>query len=400
MFTLSQYLRTIADPDGLLRTLDGLEPQRDESARPLYRTGNSAAIFRVSYRGRDCALRCWFRPPATARLRLLYGERLREREVFVYHTPERGEWVDAALCDWIEGPTLHEAATTAARARDTERLRHLSRTFDAWAARTVADEEAWGDLKPENLVVDAGGGIRPIDFDARFLPAFAGEPSPELGTAAYQHPARTIDDFDARIDDYPAAAISTALAMLALDPSSIDRYGDRDGLLLAPELGEEDAARREALARFERQGDAPHYRIARLLASPSPRLTGLAGLLEAAAEERPEESPKEGPEEGPEKRPRTTDGGAAPELFVRAGLWGFRAGGRTVVEPLYDCAFDFTEGLAAVRLGAAWHYIDTAGRVRLRCPEYDAVKPFRDGRAEVRRDGRRLTIDREGKISE
>lgn len=325
MFTLRQYLLTLWQPHGLMRTLDTLEPLRDRTGRPLFAAGNSAAVFRVKYRGRDCALRCWFRPRSTERLRALYGDRLRERELFVYHTAERGEWVDAALCDWIEGPTLHRAACDAARQRDTERLHGLSRAFDAWAARAVADEEAWGDLKPENLIVDGSGAIRPIDFDARFLPAFAGERSPELGTA--------------------------------------------------------DPARREALALFERLGDAAHYRIARLLASPGLRLPDLPTLLRCAV-----------------APPAPAD--EAPELFARDGLWGYRRGAETAIDPLYDCAFDFTEGLAAVRLGAAWHYIDTAGRTRLHCPGCEAVKPFRGGRAEVRRDGRCLAIDREGNISE
>ncbi len=419
MFTLRQYLDTLTEPDGLLRDLHGVEIRRDPAGRPRFVAGNSAAIFRVRYAGRECALRCWYRPQPTARLRALYGDELREKGLFVYRTPRSGEWVDVALCDWIEGPTLHEAATGAALRRDTGQLRRLSRAFDAWAASTVADDEAWGDLKPENLIVDTRGAIRPIDRDARFRPAFAGERSPELGTAAYQHPARTIDDFDARLDDYPAAAISATLAALALDPRLLDRYGTRDGLLLDPSLGSGDPARREALALFERQGDAPHYRIARLLASPTLRLPGLAALLEEAAREE-EATPKAAPAGSPDagkgqqgpatakepvaEKPTAHQAPASaeepPELFVEAGLWGFRSGGRTVVSPLYDCAFDFTEGLAAVRLGATWHYIDPSGRTRISCPGCEAVKPFRGGQAEVRRDGRRFTIGREGKISE
>ena len=94
-----------------------------------------------------------------------------------------------------------------------------------------------------------------------------------------------------------------------------------------------------------------------------------------------------------------TDGAVAEaaELFVENGLWGYRTPEQVVVPPLYDCGFDFTEGLAAVRLGATWHYIDGAGRTRISCPGYEAVKPFRNGRAPVVRGGRRLEIDREGR---
>ena len=65
------------------------------------------------------------------------------------------------------------------------------------AAALTADDWAHGDLKPENIVADNRGRLHLIDFDAMFLPAFAGRHSPELGTAAFQHPARTVRDFDA-----------------------------------------------------------------------------------------------------------------------------------------------------------------------------------------------------------
>ena len=91
------------------------------------------------------------------------------------------------------------------------------------------------------------------------------------------------------------------------------------------------------------------------------------------------------------------DGGAvSPELFVGNGQWGYRTPERIVIPPLYDCGFDFTEGLAAVRVGQAWHYIDIEGRTRIRCAGYEAVKPFRNGRAEVIRDGRRLKSTAQG----
>jgi len=275
------------------------------------------------------------------------------------------------------------------------------------------------------------------------LPAFAGEASPELGTAAFQHPARTIRDFNASLDDYPAALISTALHALALDPALYVRYPDADGLLFSPQQIRTDEALREAIALFEGEGLAVQYRIARLLYAPTPRLFGLPELLACAARAG---GPPSGGNEGAETTGNTcgdksggTDGvtgrdlvrntgrgtdkrlggktggesfadmgGGArndgtetfPELFVGNGLWGYRTPEQIVIPPLYDCGFDFTEGLAAVRLGKTWHYIDTEGHTRIRCPGCEAVKPFRNGRAEVIRDGRRLEIDRAGREQE
>ena len=53
-----------------------------------------------------------------------------------------------------------------------------------------------------------------------------------------------------------------------------------------------------------------------------------------------------------------------PQNRAHRGLHDLRveAVGDVYKRQLYDCGFDFTEGLAAVRLGATWHYIDGAGR--------------------------------------
>lgn len=468
VFTLRQYLTTLADTHGLTRTLGEIEVCRDGKGRICYSAGNSAVVFRIRCEGRVRSLRCYMHHPR--HLAEIYGEKLLPQELFIYTSPAGGVWVDVVLSDWIEGVTLHEAVAAAAEAGDTARLRRFAAAFDRMAAALTADDWAHGDLKPENIVADNRGRLHLIDFDAMFLPAFAGRHSPELGTAAFQHPARTVRDFDASLDDYPAALISTALHALALDPTLYARYSDADGLLFTPQKIGTDAALCEVLALFERRGLAAQYRIARLLRSPSLRLPGLPQLLALAAETT-ETDERTGPEEtknavntattgttgagetagstgpkramgaeetaggnsGPTDAPADssadgsadgttedptedlagdsadgttgaptedpTDGTVAEgtELFVENGLWGYRTPEQVVVPPLYDCGFDFTEGLAAVRLGATWHYIDGAGRTRISCPGCEAVKPFRNGRAPVVRGGRRLEIDREGR---
>lgn len=396
MYTLRQYLTTLSDTRGLTRTLGEIDLCRDAQGRPLCTAGNSAAVFRIRLGGRIRTLRCFLRE--MRHLREIYGDRLLEKELFLFDTPDSGSWADVVLGDWIEGETLQTVLTAAAGTGDRPRLAALAADFDRLAAQLTADDRAHGDLKPENIIVGADGTLHLIDLDAMFLPAFAGERSSELGTAAYQHPARTADDFDDRLDDYPAALISTALHALALDPTFYDRYAEGDGLLFQPHAIPGDAAYREVLTLFCRRGMAVQYRIAGLLTAPAPHLFGLPDLFARAAAEQvaaasaPEETaPKEtAPKE-------IASGEATPELFVENGRWGYRTPQRIVVPPLYDCGFDFSEGLAAVQLGPAWHYIDTAGRTVLCCPDYDAVKPFRSGRAQVSCAGRRMEIDRSGR---
>ena len=416
MFSLRQYLTTLSDPCGLTRTLGDVEVCRDEAGRMCFSVGNSAAVFRIRHEGRIRSLRGYFRPQR--HLREIYGERLLEKELFLYTSPEEGVWVDVVIGEWIEGESLHDAIARAATDRDTQRLTFLSRAFDRLAAVLVADDRAHGDLKPENILVDRTGALHPIDFDAAYLPCFAGERSPELGTAAYQHPGRTAEDFNARIDDYPAALISTALHALSVAPELWERYGDPDTLLYDPRKIAADRALQESLSRFEALGMAVEYRIAQLLYAPRPELFGLPALLSEAvrragrAEKKEREAaapaaktaaqPAEAAETAAEAEAAKVTAAEAteaemPELFVEQGRWGYRTAREVVVPPLYDNGFDFTEGLAAVLLGRTWHFIDPEGNTRLSCPGCESVKPFRNGRARIVRGGIRREIDPEGR---
>lgn len=377
---LSQYIASLTNSDGLCRTLPDLEVCRDENGRPIFHTGNSAVVFKVRTGDRYLRLKCYTRP-VSADLEAIYGRRFLRGELFVFQGPASGVWTDVVADEWIEGRTLDETVRSAAEAGDQEALKALSARFDALAAEMLADDRAHGDLKPENIIVDREGRLLLIDFDAAFLPAFAGSRSPELGTEAYRHPQRTSETFDARLDDYPAVLISSALAALALDPALLASFPDADGLLFDP--AEAVAGRSEALRRtldlFAATGDALHYRIARLMTWPLPAVPDAACLFAAT-----------------QRQSVPTD--EVPRLFEQNGLWGYRTPRGEVTPALYDCGFEYSEGLAAVRIGRSWHYIDTAGKTVLDASAYEAVKPFRGGEAVVLKQGRRLRIDRSGRL--
>ena len=171
--------------------------------------------------------------------------------------------------------TLDRAAANG----DKPLVARLAAAFDTLAARLLPAQWAHGDLKPDNLIWD-GQRLRPIDFDAMFLPEFRGRRSPELGTRAFQHPARTEADFDASLDDYPAALIATVLHAAAHDPSLLVRY-PAEGLVLDPSAVIEgrSEAYREMLDAFARRGDAVGYRTAQLLRSPVAKLPQAASLF-------------------------------------------------------------------------------------------------------------------------
>ncbi|MDE6070914.1 MAG: protein kinase, partial [Alistipes sp.] len=162
MYSLRQYLSALDDPHGLTRTLGEATLCRDEQGRALYTAGNSAAVFRIRHEGKVHALRCYFRP--MRHLAEIYGERFLPQELYLHTDPDRGEWVDVVLNDWIEGETLHTVVEQAAIRKDTERLARLSAAFDRLALALVSDDRAHGDLKPENIIVATDGRRRGCSY--------------------------------------------------------------------------------------------------------------------------------------------------------------------------------------------------------------------------------------------
>lgn len=372
LFTIAQYLESVLNAHGLTRTLGEIDVCRNADGQPLYYTGNSSIVFRLHSEKGDRMLKCYTRPHRN--LEKIYGARLRPSELFLYTSSSEGVWTDVVVDEWIEGESLSNVFHRAVADRDRTLLGKTAEAFDLLAARLLPAAWAHGDLKPDNLIWN-GSELRMIDFDAVFLPEFHGQQSPELGTKAFQHPSRTRNDFNASLDDYPAALIATALHAAACDPSLAARYADTDGMLLDPAeiLAGQSSAYYGILDLFARCGDAIGYRTAQLLASPTLRIPQAATLF--AWRIRPLRKPAE-----------------TPELDVADGRWGFRIGSCFVIPPVWDNGFDFSEEVAAVALGGRWHFIDTAGCVVLNCPPCDAVKPFRNGVAELLRNGVREKI--------
>ena len=78
--------------------------------------------------------------------------------------------------------------------------------------------------------------------------------------------------------------------------------------------------------------------------------------------------------------------------------WGYiNIEGKVVVEPKYDQARDFSEGIGAVALGGRYGLVDRDGR-EIVAPKFDMIGYFHNGMADVELAKRYGYIDREGKI--
>src|SRR6266699_982332 len=71
--------------------------------------------------------------------------------------------------------------------------------------------------------------------------------------------------------------------------------------------------------------------------------------------------------------------------------------GRIVIPPQFDEAGSFSDGLAAVRIGARFGYIDKQGKIVIN-PQFSSAGSFSGGLAVVGIDGKWGYIDKQGKF--
>lgn len=273
--------QALRQPDGLFRTLG--EPQlcTDLFERPIVLAGSNAIVAQVELDGRHMRLKC-YTTPAPEHFDRIYGKRLHRRELMLPRADVAP--LDVLAEEWIEGAPLDSVARKACLRGDANLLKTLSTHFDRMAAAMLADDCAHGDLKPENIIVGTDGALHAIDWDAAFLPAFRGMRSYESGTPAYRHPARTAELFNERLDDFPAAIISTSLAALARDPLLYAHAASQESLLLDAEAILDRTPLYHCVIRmFEDCGDTAHAAIARTAAAPTPEIPELIPLFASLA---------------------------------------------------------------------------------------------------------------------
>lgn len=376
---VAHYILSVKYLDKMSRSLSSrhITPIYEEGSTDKLRcsVGSSAIVFEVMCDGRKMAMRVYMRHHRN--LRAIYGDRYYPKELLVNVSDCAYGLADVVLCDWHEGVSL-QSKIEEYHAKPTK-MAALSQMFEEFALALLREEWAHGDLKPENIIF-TNDGLRLIDFDAIYRDGFTIDDCVEIGTTQFQHPLRERSDFGGDIDDYPIALIATALAAMALDNSIGRDIPQSDYLLIRPNLAIEDRDEnlRKIEALFAEHGDVRHYRIAKLLHSKRLSLPQLKNLLET--------------------RPLSLEHSGNLTLEYYNGYWGFAKDGRFVIPPLYDLAFEFSEGLALVRVGDVWHFIDESGAVVITCGRGGGIKPFKGGVTRITREDGDYMIYRDGRV--
>ncbi len=287
-----EYQDALSDPENCLIAPDLRRSHIAEKTpygAPLPVTGQFAHVYRLRLGdGRSYALRLFLREASDRAARYAaiqnYLEYLPSQPLFVpFAYLPNGIRVGSAVLpvvvmDWIEAEPLH--VYIERHLNESERMKRLTRDWEALVESLEMRRIAHGDLQQDNLLVDpVTEALRLIDYDGMFVPTLAGQPSAELGHPAYQHPLRDRSHFGPTLDRFSALVIFSTLLALCEAPDLWYRFHNGDNLLF----------RREDFVAPEESGTFSSVRSA---VRRSPSAVRALNLLKNACHSFPLEAPR------------------------------------------------------------------------------------------------------------
>ena len=244
---ISEYVEAIKSAEDNFEELSYLRPVLGDDGLPVMSAGGFSVVFKMrdERNGKLYAVKCFTKEQegrAEAYREIakelenvsspyILSIRYFDNELFVDTDQTTETEFPVLLMDWVEGKTLDKYLRE--NLDDKYALEMLAYRFSQLAQWLIPQPFAHGDLKPDNILVCAGGSLVLVDYDGMYVPAMKGQKARELGSPDFRHPQRTENDFDEHIDDFPLVSILLSLKTVSIDSSFYARYGVKDGLLFS-----------------------------------------------------------------------------------------------------------------------------------------------------------------------
>lgn len=238
---------------------------------PRVMSGNFASVYELKTAAGRWAIRCFVRQVPgqqgryarlsehLSKLSLPYLVKFEfiQRGILVH-----GDFYPVVKMQWVEGVPLNvyveehykEPATMTGLAAKWRDLVNALRRHHI----------AHGDFQHGNVMVTPQGECRLVDYDGMFVPAFGRGRSPELGHANFQHPRRTPDYYEERLDNFSALVVYLSFLALAREPELWDKFYGGDNLILTS-ADYRNPRNSPALQRLKEHADEPVRQLAALV---------------------------------------------------------------------------------------------------------------------------------------
>ncbi|OQW90883.1 MAG: hypothetical protein BWK79_18480 [Beggiatoa sp. IS2] len=238
--TALDYSNALQTPYQCLQdeTLRRGQPICNALGLPRVVSGNFATVIQIRCPQQDYAVRCFTHPLRDRAQRYQHISdylntvripSLVPFEFLAEGIKVNGQWYPLLKMRWVAGDTLEHFIAT--HLHDAGQLLDLANRWAQLIAELESVQIAHSDLQHGNIII-SDDHFYLIDYDNLYVPALIGQTSDELGHPNYQHPARTINDFNEYGDRFAAWVIYLSLVALALNPNLWYLVGAGDDFIL------------------------------------------------------------------------------------------------------------------------------------------------------------------------
>ncbi len=227
--TLEQYQEALQHPGTALSdpVLGAGTIQSTGLGLPLVISGGFALTYKVKTQGRQFAVRCFHKEAKglehryeaiSRRLAVLRSPYFLDFAYQPQGVRVLGKAYPLIRMEWAAGETLGEFLEC--NYRDASKLGALRASLRTLALYLQTNGIAHGDIQSGNLMVSPDGNrVQLIDYDGMYVPEVGQLGASELGHRNFQHPLRTSQHFDTRLDRFSFIHLDLVLRALEADPS-------------------------------------------------------------------------------------------------------------------------------------------------------------------------------------
>ncbi|HGE6133917.1 TPA: hypothetical protein ACGG8M_002834 [Vibrio cholerae] len=227
--TLEQYNEALQSPQLVLQDAELRHGTLKTTGLglPLALCGGFALTYTVQVGGKKFALRCFHKESRelerryqaiSARIKQLASPYFLPFEFIPSGIRIQGAMYPIVKMAWAQGQTLAEFLEN--EYRNPQSLQRLRQALSNLADFLEKNQISHGDIQPENIMVSAGGStIQLIDYDGMYVEALQSSKATELGQVNFQHPKRTANDFNEKLDRFSFLTLDVALQALIASSS-------------------------------------------------------------------------------------------------------------------------------------------------------------------------------------
>lgn len=229
--TIGEYNQLIQQKGGnAFKTLQGINliPSRTIPIKVyLFGSGAFAAVFKGNINGSNYAIRCFLtaEDETINRYKIIcdYLKNIQslwktECEFLENEIQVNGNAYPVLKMEWVNGVLINQFVSN--HISDNNVLNELQKKLITISNDLEKYKIGHGDLQCGNIIVTGSSSdfqVKLIDYDGMFVPNLAYKRAIEKGRTEFQHPKRTLNDFNAEMDRFSFWVMITALEALKFD---------------------------------------------------------------------------------------------------------------------------------------------------------------------------------------